>query len=151
MRGEDVRSARLWQRRGGENEGRVRNDLARRLAVRQPDSDQHGADHGPSDPSQIPGSLLLKLNVPGANSTIRKKKIEVSGVAEPGAHIEIQGRTIRTDAKGAYKTTVQLAEGANSVKARVLTVGGASAEKSESVTVDSRVESMKVVVPWKKK
>lgn len=107
-------------------------------------------EHGPSDPGQIPGSLLLKLNVPGAGSTIRKRKIQVTGVAEPGAHIEIQGRTVRTDAKGTYKTTVELAEGSNTVKARVLTVGGASTEKSESVTVDSRVAPMKVKVPWKK-
>lgn len=108
-------------------------------------------EHGPSDPGQIPGSLLLKLNVPGAGGTIRKRKIEVSGVAEPGAHMEIQGRTVRTDAKGNYKTHVQLAEGANTVKARVLTVGGVSTERSERVTVDSRVSPMKVQVPWKKK
>ena len=86
-----------------------------------------------------------------AGGTIRKKKVEVSGIAEPGAHIEIQGRTVRTDAKGNYKTLVELTEGSNTVKARVKTVGGGSAEESASVTVDSRVAPMKVQVPWKKK
>lgn len=108
-------------------------------------------EHGPSEPIAIPGSLLLKLNVPGAGGTITKKKVEVSGVAEPGAHLDIQGHTVRTDASGKYKATVDLKEGANTVTVRALTVGGTSETKSEQVRVDSRVGPTKVFLPWQKK
>lgn len=106
--------------------------------------------HGPSDPAPIPGSLLLKLNVPGSGGVITKRKVQVSGVTQPGVHLEVQGKTVKADASGAYKTTVELKEGANTVTARALTVGGVSESSSSEVRVDSQVQKTKVFVPWKK-
>ncbi|HEX8818282.1 MAG TPA: hypothetical protein VF794_00015 [Archangium sp.] len=91
---------------------------------------------GPTAPTDIPSSLLLKVNWP-ARPTVSRRQLVVSGQTDPGNHVDVAGQRVPTDAEGHFSHTVALKEGANSVQVRALSVGGLSQENQRELTVDT--------------
>lgn len=98
---------------------------------------------GPTDPVAVPTSLLLKVRWP-ATREVNKKRLVLTGHAEPGAQVEIGGRVIPTDANGKFVHTLQLVEGRNELKVRARAVGGIVEESRGQVNVDTTPPSMGV-------
>ncbi|PTL85244.1 hypothetical protein [Vitiosangium sp. GDMCC 1.1324] len=88
---------------------------------------------GPSDPTPIPTSLLLKVNWPARP----RRQVVVSGQTDPGAHVDVGGRIIPTDEEGRFSQIVPLKEGANAVQVHALSVGGLRQEEQRALTVDT--------------
>ncbi len=91
---------------------------------------------GPSEPTPIPSSLLLKVDWP-ARSTVRERQLVVSGRTEPGSRVEVGGHPLSPDAEGRFSHTVPLKEGRNPVRIRSLSVGGARGEESRELILDT--------------
>jgi hypothetical protein len=98
---------------------------------------------GPSDPVTVPTSLLLKVRWPTTRE-LNKKRLVLTGQAEPGAQVEVAGRIIPTDAEGKFVHTLQLAEGRNELSVRARAVGGLAEESHAQVDVDTTPPSMGV-------
>jgi len=98
---------------------------------------------GPSDPVAVPTSLLLKVRWPTTRE-VNKKRLVLTGQVEPGAQVEIGGRTIRTDVDGKFVHTLQLSEGRNELSVRARAVGGLVEESRGQVDVDTTPPSMGV-------
>ncbi|HZA13497.1 MAG TPA: hypothetical protein VE618_03335 [Myxococcaceae bacterium] len=92
---------------------------------------------GPSAPTAVPSSLLLKVKWP-QKSILTRRKLVVAGETEPGAHVEIAGRVVRTGTDGRFNQEVPLAEGNNRIAVRAVTVGGARAKSDVDLQVDTR-------------
>ena len=92
---------------------------------------------GPSAPTAVPSSLLLKVKWP-QKSILTRRKLVVAGETEPGAHVEIAGRVVRTGMDGRFNQEVPLAEGNNRIAVRAVTVGGARAKSDVDLQVDTR-------------
>jgi hypothetical protein len=92
---------------------------------------------GPSEPTAVPSSLLLKVKWP-QKSILMRRRLVVTGETEPGAHVEIAGRVVRTGKDGRFTREVQLTEGNNRIDVRALTVGGARAKSDADLQVDTR-------------
>ncbi|WP_434380046.1 hypothetical protein [Melittangium boletus] len=102
---------------------------------------------GPSDPTPIPASLLLKVNWP-----VRpRRQALVSGQTEPGGRLLIDGKSIQPDAEGRFSHTVALKEGANRLRVEAVSVGGRRAEQQQDVHVDTTPPKDVIVDPglWK--
>lgn len=99
--------------------------------------------HGPSEPTAIPTSLLLKVNWPARP----RRQIAVSGQTEPGARVDVGGRIIPTDEEGRFSQVLSLKEGANDVRVRALSVGGLRQEDSRELTVDTTPPKQVTVDP----
>jgi hypothetical protein len=91
---------------------------------------------GPSDPSSIPTSLLLKVNWP-ARPTVTRRQLVVSGQTEPGTQVDIAGKVLSTDEEGRFSQTLPLEEGANTVRVQARSVGGLHQESKRDFTVDT--------------
>lgn len=89
--------------------------------------------HGPSDPTPIPTSLLLKVNWP----TRPRRQVVLSGQTDPGARVDVGGRIIPTDEEGRFSHTVSLEEGANAVQVHALSVGGLHQKDERALTLDT--------------
>ena len=98
----------------------------------------------PSDPTPVPTSLLLKVNWPAKASKLKKREVLVTGTTEPGARVELAGKTITPDADGRFSHTVPLQEGRNPVTVRALSVGGLRQEENRELKVDTRAPRLKV-------
>lgn len=92
---------------------------------------------GPSAPTAVPSSLLLKVKWP-QKSILTRRKLVVAGETEPGAHVEVAGRVVRTGKDGRFTQEVQLGEGSNRIDVRAVTVGGARAKSDVDLQVDTR-------------
>jgi len=90
----------------------------------------------PTDPAPIPTSLFLKVRWPTSRDLARKKLV-LTGQVEPGASLEIAGRSIRVGADGDFSETLTLAEGRNPIRVRARDVGGLEGESSSEVNVDT--------------
>ncbi len=101
----------------------------------------------PSDPAPIPGSLLLKVALPG-RTTLNTKIISVNGKVEPGALVEVQGRVVPTTSEGAFSTKVTLDEGPNHVEIKAQGVGGTTNRSTHELELDTTV-SAPVIDPSK--
>jgi len=88
---------------------------------------------GPSDPTPIPTSLLLKVTWP----TRPRREVIVSGQTDPGSHVDIGGRIVPADEEGRFSHTLPLQEGANTVQVRALSVGGVRQEEKREFLVDT--------------
>jgi glucodextranase-like protein len=99
--------------------------------------------HGPSAPTAIPTSLLLKVNWPARP----RRQVAVSGQTEPGARVDVGGRIIPTDEEGRFSQILSLKEGANAVQVRALSVGGLRQEDSRELTVDTTPPKQVTVDP----
>lgn len=93
---------------------------------------------GPSAPSPIPTSLLLKVKLPGG--VTNKSKFTVKGETEPGALVEVQGKVIAVDAKGRFEAPVTLQEGANALSVRAKSVGGKESAAKGGIELDTTVQ-----------
>ena len=87
---------------------------------------------GPSKPTAIPSSLLLKVKWPTAATSKRRHRI--TGTANPGALVRVGDRVVAADAQGKFSAIVDLDEGRNRVVVRAVDVAGNS-ETSESPTI----------------
>ncbi|QRK05562.1 hypothetical protein JQX13_36200 [Archangium violaceum] len=88
---------------------------------------------GPSDPTPIPTSLLLKVNWPARP----RRQVVVSGQSDPGARVEVAGRVVPTDDQGHFSEVVSLKEGTNAVRVHASSVGGLRQEEKRELTVDT--------------
>jgi hypothetical protein len=102
--------------------------------------------NGPSEPTQVPTSLLRKVKWPAAQQN--KREITVQGEAEPGSRLEIAGQSFSPRQDGTFTRTVPLKEGANEVEITAHSVGGTSQAAKQKFDVDTKPPSMKVKVPW---
>ncbi|RYZ39603.1 MAG: hypothetical protein EOO71_19495 [Myxococcaceae bacterium] len=84
-----------------------------------------------SEPTPVPTSLLLKVNLP--TTTQRKPELLVKGQTDPGNLVEVNGVMGRVDAMGHFESPVVLKEGVNNVQVRVLGVGGMVAKDEVKV------------------
>lgn len=105
---------------------------------------------GPSEPAQIPTSLLLKVKWPD-KPLLKRNRLVVSGETEPGSHLQIAGRVVTAAGDGTFKHTLPLSEGANDVQVRAISVGGLEATSDARLQVDTRAPKMGVSIDWKKK
>jgi len=94
---------------------------------------------GPSEPTTIPSSLLLKVALP-TKTTINTRTIKVSGDVEPGAMVEVQGRIVTVDERGHFELPVSLKEGKNPLSVRARGVGGHEAKSAGEVELDTTVK-----------
>ncbi|WP_257455569.1 FecR domain-containing protein [Archangium lipolyticum] len=101
---------------------------------------------GPSDPTPIPTSLLLKVNWP-ARPTLTRRQMVVSGQTEPGSHVDIEGQIIPTDDQGRFSKTLPLQEGSNTVRIHALSVGGLRQELKRDLNVDTTPPKQVIVDP----
>lgn len=93
----------------------------------------------PSEPSPIPSSLLLKVALPG-RTTVNTPRIVLAGTVEPGAMLEVQGKVVQADEKGAFKVPVTLKEGKNRVEVRAKSVGQLEGSSKHDVELDTTVK-----------
>jgi hypothetical protein len=98
----------------------------------------------PSDPAPVPTSLLLKVNWPAKANTLKKRQVLVTGNTEPGARVEVAGKTITPDADGHFSYTVLLQEGRNPVSVNAVSVGGLRQEETRDLKVNTRGPRLKV-------
>jgi hypothetical protein len=98
---------------------------------------------GPSEPSPIPSSLLLKVSLPAA-SVVNRRKLVLSGQVEPGAQLQIAGRVVKVDEKGKFSQAVDLSEGENRLDVAAKSVGGLSAISRHGVTLDTTVKQISI-------
>lgn len=106
---------------------------------------------GPSAPTEIPSSLLLKVKWP-ERKLLKKRRLVVSGETSPGAHVEVGGRVIRARDDGTFRESVELAEGKNRVEVKALSVGGVRATSDADVQVDTRTPAFGIDRDlWKQK
>jgi hypothetical protein len=101
---------------------------------------------GPSEPTQIPSSLLRKVQWPSGRQ--KKREITVQGEAEPGSRLELAGESFSPTQDGKFTRTVALKEGENEVKLKVSSVGGNREEASQKFLVDTQPPKLKVKMPW---
>ncbi|WP_224242865.1 FecR family protein [Hyalangium gracile] len=101
---------------------------------------------GPSEPTQIPTSLLRKVQWPAGRQN--KREITVQGEAEPGSRLEIAGQAFSPKKDGTFTRTVSLKEGENEVKLKVSSVGGNAEEASQKFHVDTKPPKLKITPPW---
>ncbi|MFO0596950.1 MAG: hypothetical protein U0228_16665 [Myxococcaceae bacterium] len=101
---------------------------------------------GPSEPTSIPSSLLLKVKLP--SGVLRNPKQVAKGQTEPGALVEVQGRIITVDEKGQFEVPLSLKEGNNALQVRAKSVGGREASQKGAVTIDTIAETPKIGPLW---
>lgn len=92
--------------------------------------------NGPSEPTPLPSSLLLKVQWP-AGLTTRSRRLVVTGQTDPGSRVEVGGEPLSPDAEGRFSRTLPLAEGRNSLRVRAISVGGGALEEAREVIVDT--------------
>ncbi|MBX5480319.1 MAG: FecR domain-containing protein [Myxococcaceae bacterium] len=103
---------------------------------------------GPSEPTPIPSSLLLKVKWP-QKPLLGTNRLVVTGETAPGAHVEIGGHVVRANADGRFQHTLRLQEGGNDVTVTARSVGGTEAASQTHLQVDTHAPKMGVNVDWK--
>ncbi|MCE9673478.1 FecR domain-containing protein [Myxococcus stipitatus] len=98
--------------------------------------------HAPSEPAQVPSSLLLKVDWP-VDRTRRERELVVKGQTTPGSRVEVNALRVPTDADGRFERKVKLKEGANTVDVRAVGVGRVEQRERADLVVDTRPPSMK--------
>ncbi|MFL5344338.1 MAG: FecR domain-containing protein [Hyalangium sp.] len=100
----------------------------------------------PSEPTEIPSSLLRKVQWPTGRQ--KQREVIVQGEAVPGSRLEIAGESFSPTPDGTFVRKVSLKEGENEVKLKVSSVGGNKEEASEKILVDTRPPKLKIKTPW---
>lgn len=95
---------------------------------------------GPTEPTPIPTSLLLKVNWPARP----RRKVVVSGQTAPGSQVDVGGRIVPTDEEGRFSQVMPLKEGTNSVQVQAVSVGGLRQEEKRDLTLDTTPPPVKV-------
>jgi hypothetical protein len=90
----------------------------------------------PTAPAAIPSSLLLKVRWPESGA-LNKRTLVVRGAAEPGSVVQVDGKRVTVDAKGAFVTHVALKEGKNSLVVKARSVGLATQMDQRDLVVDT--------------
>lgn len=102
----------------------------------------------PTDPSQIPSSLLLKVRWP-QQSELATRTLWVRGNAEPGAQVEVAGHRVTVGDDGQFASKVQLAEGKNSLEVRARAVGKRETKDARPIVVDTTPPKAVIRPQWK--
>jgi FecR protein/Glucodextranase, domain B len=100
----------------------------------------------PSEPTNIPSSLLRKVQWPTGRQN--KREVTVQGEAEPGSRLEIAGQSFSPGKDGTFTRTVSLKEGENEVKLKASSVGGLKEEANQKITVDTKPPKTTFTPPW---
>jgi hypothetical protein len=95
---------------------------------------------GPTEPTPIPTSLLLKVNWPAR----AQRKVVVSGQTDPGNQVVVEGQPVPTDEEGRFSQPLSLKEGENSVRVLTRSVGGLQHEEKRDLTLDTTPPPVKV-------
>jgi hypothetical protein len=90
---------------------------------------------GPSEPTSLPSSLLLKVQWP--TGTSRRRQLVVAGQTDPGNRLEVAGESFSPGPDGRFTHTVSLDEGRNAVRVRAVSVSGAKHEEAKDILVDT--------------
>jgi hypothetical protein len=98
---------------------------------------------GPSAPTPVPSSLLLKVEWP-AGRQINRRTLVLVGTAAPGSTVAVNGQTLRPEADGRFRKELKLSEGRNGVKVTSKSVGGAQTTSERQVDVDTTPPKMGV-------
>ncbi len=105
------------------------------------------AGDGPSQPSDIPSSLFLKVARPG--KAVRKKRFTLRGQSSPGALIRVDGELIRVGDDGTFQHVVVLREGRNELAVISTDVLGRRESQRVDVEVDSKRPKIDGRVRWR--
>jgi hypothetical protein len=112
------------------------------------------AGQGPQTPMVLPPSLLLKVKWPPSAKTAKRRQL-VQGTTVPGARVKVGNVFVTADAKGRFRAVVELAEGSNTVRVKVLdAVGREEAQSSPAILLDTTGPSHAVETDpdmWKRK
>lgn len=85
----------------------------------------------------IPRSVLLKVDWP--EKTVQtEKSLEVTGTVTPGSRLRVDGKVVRPDRDGRFKTIVPLQEGKNQIDVEAKGLGDPARSQSPEVFVDTR-------------
>ena len=98
---------------------------------------------GPTDPTAIPTSLLLKVSWP-AGKTLTKSAVLIAGQSEPGTIVTVQGAQAIVDAKGKFSMSLKLKDGKTELRVRSHSVGDLKSESKHDVDVDTRPPGFEV-------
>lgn len=97
----------------------------------------------PTDPTPIPGSLLLKVALP-PSTVVRTPALDVSGRTEAGSLVEVAGHRVPVDSEGRFTVKVPLAEGPNALGVQATGVGGGRVESTHQVGLDTKVHKLSI-------
>jgi hypothetical protein len=89
---------------------------------------------GPTTPTPMPKSLLLKVKWPPESTTAKRRQF-VAGTTNPGARVRIGNTVAIADAKGRFGAVIELQEGSNEIRAYAMDVFG-RIEKTRSPAVE---------------
>ncbi len=98
----------------------------------------------PSKPTEIPGSLFLKVRRPHADA--RLESAMVAGTATPGSIINIGGDKIPVGSDGHFQTRVELGVGSRDI--RVTVVDATGRKETQAVRVITPNANTKGQVEW---
>jgi hypothetical protein len=107
----------------------------------------------PTAPTEIPKSLLLKVQWP--TEITSKRRHRISGKATPGTLVRVGDQVVAADGKGRFTAVVDLKEGRNRIVVRAVDViGRAEASESPEITVDTKAPAHSIETDpemWRRK
>jgi hypothetical protein len=102
----------------------------------------------PSAPRAIPSSLFLKIGELGPQKT-NQTNTTVTGTADPGSLVTINGQSARVDERGRFKVQVPLKDGQNVIVAEVTdATGRTKSETLPPITVDRTKPIIEAETRW---
>lgn len=109
----------------------------RTVALRAGEQSLARAGGPPSAPAPIPASLLLKVRWPEERTTNRRR-IVVSGRADPGAIVVLGNERVEVRPDGRFEHVIVLAEGRQRLSARAHGVAGSASVDGPAILLDTR-------------
>ncbi len=85
----------------------------------------------------IPRSVLLKVDWPD-EGIHRARSVEVKGSVSPGSTVMVEGKPVKTDPDGRFRSRVELREGTNKITVEARGLGGTAVQESPEIKVDTR-------------
>ncbi|MFN7135169.1 MAG: hypothetical protein ACK4N5_24050, partial [Myxococcales bacterium] len=106
----------------------------------------------PSEPTQIPTTLFLKVGLPPSGE-INRARVEIAGQTAPGAQIVVAGRRVVVSGDGRFATTLKLREGNNALRVEGRDVAGNVVVRRADLVVDTTAPDSRISTEdlWKKK
>jgi ferric-dicitrate binding protein FerR (iron transport regulator) len=102
----------------------------------------------PSDPTELPSSLLLHVEWP-AGKILTHGDVTVAGTSDPGAVVTVQGHSTVVDAKGNFHVRLKLKDGKVPIKVKARSVAGLQEEAEQEVRIDSHAPKVQLdSLPW---
>lgn len=89
----------------------------------------------------------LVVDSPQEGLLTNKKEVTVSGTAEVGAKVYVQGSEVTSNADGTFSTQLTLAEGVHKIEVQALDPAGNEAKIARNVTVDTTPPAITISSP----